>query len=123
MNTRLGTIAFATAFLNVAASIGGHARQAVESNPILSAPSDDERVYLLAKGKAIFAEKCAKCHSERGDKALSSGKPLSDRGLSTAAIERAVNGRLSKGTDEERKAVTLYIASLMKNAAGAETKP
>lgn len=83
------------------------------------APQED----LLGKGKAIFVEKCAKCHNERGDKELSSGKPLSQRGLSQEAIAKAVNGRLSKGTEDERKAVTRYIASLMKDAEKGAPKP
>jgi mono/diheme cytochrome c family protein len=74
----------------------------------------EERAGLLAKGKAIFVEKCAKCHNERGDKALSSGKPLNERGLETETIARAVGGRLKDRTEEERRAVTVYIASLMK---------
>jgi mono/diheme cytochrome c family protein len=82
-----------------------------------------KREQLFAKGKGIFVAKCARCHNERGDKELSSGKPLRERGLGTAAIAKAVNGRLSKGTDEERRAVALYVASLMNTAAKAEAEP
>lgn len=78
------------------------------------AASGAEREQMLATGKKIFVEKCAKCHGDRGDKELSSGKPLSQRGLGKEAISKAVNGRLSKGTDEDRRAVTLYVESLMK---------
>ena len=82
-----------------------------------------EREQLLAKGKAIFVEKCAKCHNERGDKELSSGKPLSERGLSQEAIAKTARGRLSKGTEEEQRAVAAYITSFMKGASKAEAKP
>ena len=68
---------------------------------------------LLAKGKQIFVERCARCHNENGDKSLKTGAPLSQRGLSTEAIAQAVNGRLRDGTEVERRAVTLYISSLM----------
>jgi mono/diheme cytochrome c family protein len=121
MNTLRGALILAATLLSIAVSLARLARQEPESKAA-SALSDDERAPLLAKGKAIFVEKCAKCHNERGDKELSSGKPLSERGLATEAIARAVNGRLSKGTNEERKAVTLYIASLMKGTA-ADTRP
>src|SRR5215813_3036310 len=114
MNSLKGALVLAATLLSITASLATLARQAPESKPA-SASSDDEHGQLLAKGKTIFVEKCAKCHNERGDKALSSGKPLSERGLSTETIARAVNGRLRKGTDEERRAVTFYIASLMKN--------
>jgi len=80
-----------------------------------AASADEQRSAMLVKGKATFVEKCAKCHGEDGSKELSSGKPLSQRGLGNEAIIKAVNGRLSKGTDEERRAVTLYISSLMKD--------
>lgn len=82
--------------------------------PANGAISGQERARMLAKGKDIFVEKCARCHNERGDKALRSGRPLNERGLATDAIARAVNGRLKDRTAEERLAVTLYIASLMK---------
>lgn len=87
------------------------------------ASSDDENAKLLAKGKEIFVEKCAKCHGENGDKALSSGKPLSERGLNSDVIGRAVSGRLKDRSDEERRAVTLYIASLMKTKESEKSEP
>jgi len=39
---------------------------------------------------------------------------LNERGLSTEVIARAVSGRLRDGTEDERRAVTLYVSSLMK---------
>jgi len=73
---------------------------------------------LLAKGKEIFLERCASCHDENGDKPLKTGAPLNQRDLSTEVIAKAVNGRLSSGTDEQRRAVTLYISSLMNISQG-----
>lgn len=123
MNTRIKTRIFAAALCGLVGSVGGHARQVPEPKQTESATSDEERDQLLAKGKAIFVEKCAKCHNERGDKALSSGKPLNERGLDANAIARAVNGRLKGYTDAERHAVSVYIASLMRTTAEAQTKP
>ena len=107
----LGTLIGMTvlAGLGGIAAVAGGARQASGQ-----ATSADDRAGRIAKGREIFVAKCAKCHNERGDKALSSGKPLSERGLATEAIARAVRGRLKDRTDDERQAVTLYIASLMK---------
>ena len=76
--------------------------------------SDEERARLLAKGKAVFVERCASCHNERGDKPLKTGPPLNERGLSADVIARAVSGRLRDKAEDERRAVTLYIFSLMK---------
>ena len=107
---RIKALFGASVILTLAAGIGAYAhggRQAAGQT------SDQERGQLLAKGKEIFVEKCAKCHNERGDKALSSGQPLSERALSTDEIASAVKGRLKDRTDEDRRAVTLYIASLM----------
>jgi mono/diheme cytochrome c family protein len=113
--TRLGLVAVVG--LGLMGVVAGRARTAGQ------ATGDQEHERLMAKGKAIFVEKCAKCHNERGDKALSSGVPLSERGLATDVIARAVKGRLGSGTEEEKQAVTLYIASLMKTADKAAPKP
>jgi len=120
------TIFFATLLLGLTGAVSVAARctrEGLAAGHGRTAPADEEVARLIAKGKGIFLEKCAKCHNERGDKELSSGKPLSERGLGTEAIARAVKGRLREYTDEERQAVTLYIASLMKGAAKGETKP
>jgi hypothetical protein len=61
--------------------------------------------------------RCTCCHDERGDKPLKTGPPLNQRGLSTEQIARAVSGRLRENTEEERRAVTLYISSLMQPKA------
>jgi len=113
-NTRLGLVVLAVAGLGWAWLVGAAGSRGQQAAGQGQAGAGAEREQILTKGKGIFVEKCAKCHNERGDKELSSGKPLSERGLGTDAIAKAVNGRLSKGTEEERRAVTLYIASLMK---------
>ena len=112
----------AIAVLGLAGGIGAHARSA-KQQPAEAPISDEERVRLLAKGKEIFMEKCAKCHNESGDKPLSSGPPLNERGLASSAIARAVGGRLKDRTDEDRRAVTLYIASLMKAKVSEKPAP
>ena len=112
----------AIAVLGLAGGIGAHARSA-KQEPAEAPISDEARVRLLAKGKEIFVEKCAKCHNESGDKPLSSGPPLNERGLDRSAIARAVGGRLKDRTDEDRRAVTLYISSLMKAKVSEKSAP
>jgi mono/diheme cytochrome c family protein len=112
----------AIAALGLAGGIGVHARS-TKQEPADAPISDQERGRLLAKGKEIFVEKCAKCHNEGGDKALSSGLPLNERGLDRSAIARAVGGRLKDRTDEDRRAVTLYISSLMKAKVSEKSAP
>ncbi len=73
-----------------------------------------EQERLLALGKKLFMERCAKCHDERGDKPLASGPPLSERDLQEEQIARAVAGRFRDKSDEEKRAVVLYIRSFMK---------
>jgi mono/diheme cytochrome c family protein len=77
-------------------------------------PSTEDRERLLAIGKKLFLERCSKCHDERGDKALKSGPPLSERKLSDEEILRTVSGRFRDAPQEEKRAVALYISSFMK---------
>ena len=102
-----------------------NARKAGKSPAHNEPLSKEERARLLAKGKDLFVEKCARCHNERGDKPLKSGPPLSERGLSEDVIARAVSGRLSDKTQEERLAVTIYVSSLMKtnDSENSPSKP
>ena len=74
----------------------------------------EERERLLAIGKKLFVERCAKCHDERGDKPLASGPPLSERNLSDGEIARSVSGRFKDAPDEQKRAVALYVRSFMK---------
>jgi len=123
MKVKRRAMVVAMASLSLAGGAGLCTGQAPETKPAATAAQDEDRARLLAEGKGIFVEKCAKCHNERGDKELGSGKPLNERGLAPDALARIVSGRLSKGSDKERRAVTAYIASLMKDPAKAETKP
>ena len=113
MPGRIASVLFVVTLAGFAGGITIHARGAcqVPSDQPLSA---SERTRLLAKGKELFLSRCARCHGENADKPLRTGAPLSERGLSGDVIARAVKGRLAEGTDEERRAVTLYIGSLMK---------
>jgi len=87
------------------------ARLGLQAKPVAT---DEERGRLLATGKKIFVERCAKCHDERGDKPLKTGPPLSQRGLSDEEIARTVSGRLKDAPDDEKRAVALYVTSFMK---------
>jgi mono/diheme cytochrome c family protein len=89
----------------------GHARLGWQAKPVAT---DEERGRLLATGKRLFVERCAKCHDERGDKPLKTGLPLSQRELSDEEIARGVSGRLKDAPDEEKRAVALYVSSFMK---------
>jgi len=114
MPGRAAAFLLATVLLGFAAGIAMHGRSAHQVPTADQSLSEEERTRLLAKGKEIFLERCARCHNERGDKPLKTGVPLNERGLSTDVISRAVSGRLRDRTDDERRAVTLYISSLMK---------
>ena len=108
------TLLLATVLLGASGIAVVHARNTRQKSAEDQSLSKEERAKLLARGKELFVERCASCHNERGDKALKSGPPLNERGLSTDVIARLVNGRLKDRTEDERRAVTLYISSLMK---------
>lgn len=113
----------ASALLFFAGGSAVHAQSADQALGVGQSPSAGAD-HLLAEGKEIFLERCASCHNERGDKPLKTGMPLNERGLSTEAIAQAVNGRLRNRTESERRAVTLYISSLMQNKdSGKEAVP
>ena len=115
MPGRPSTLLLAAALLGCASGIAVvHARPAAQSSAHDQPLSEEERARLLAKGKEFFVERCSRCHNAGGDKPLKTGPPLNERGLSTEVIARAVSGRLRDGTDDERRAVTLYVSSLMK---------
>ena len=110
--------------LGFAAGLAIQARTSHQTPDQPTAPlSPEDRTRLLAEGKEIFMARCASCHDEHGDKPLSSGPPLNERGLPAEKIARMVGGRLRQKTDEERRAVTLYISSLMKATASQEKSP
>jgi len=114
---------FAAALLGFAGGIARYARGAVQVPAADQPLSHEERARLLATGKELFLARCARCHDERGDKPLKTGAPLNERGLSTDEIARAVNGRLRDKTEEERRAVTFYISSLMKTKDSEQEAP
>ncbi len=69
----------------------------------------------VALGKKLFLERCSSCHNEDGRKPLRTGPPLSDRNLTLEQIQKAVNGRFREKTAEEKRAVSLFIQSLLKH--------
>ncbi len=75
-------------------------------------PSEDAKV--VAHGKELFMERCAKCHGERGDWPLKTGLPLNERKLTREVIERNVAGRFKSAPADDKRAVTLYIETLLK---------
>jgi mono/diheme cytochrome c family protein len=123
MPGRTTALLFATVLLGLIGGIAVHARN-VHQAPAADQPlSEQERARSLATGKELFMARCARCHDERGDKPLKTGPPLNERGLSSEQIARAVSGRLRDKTEEERRAVTLYISSLMKAKDSEEKAP
>jgi mono/diheme cytochrome c family protein len=123
MPRRPATLLLITVLLGCASLAAVHARNAPQSSAQDEPRSEEERARLLAKGKQLFVERCARCHNERGDKPLKTGPPLNERGLSPDVIARAVSGRLRDRTEDERRAVTLYIASLMKTKDSDNSAP
>lgn len=93
---------------------GGSSATPARSKTAKLGAADGEQDRMLALGKKIFVERCAKCHDERGDKALKSGPPLSERDLTDEEITRTVAGRLKNSPDGEKRAVALYVISFMK---------
>jgi len=106
-------LAFAAVLLLVSLP-AAHLSRARRADPQAKPAAEEDREKLLATGKKIFVERCAKCHDERGDKPLKSGPPLSQRDLSDDEIARLAGGRLKNAPDEEKRAVALYIRSFMK---------
>jgi len=120
MPGRAAAFLLPTVLLGFTAGIAMHARSAQQARAADQSLSEEERTRLLAKGKEVFVERCARCHNERGDKPLKTGVPLSERGLSADVIARAVSGRLRDRAEDERRGVTLYISSLMKTKDSEE---
>jgi mono/diheme cytochrome c family protein len=114
MRGRTVALAFSLTLFGFAGGIAIRARGFGQAPAADQPLSEQERARLLASGEELFTARCARCHDERGDKPLKTGPPLNERGLSTEQIARAVSGRLRDKTEEERRAVTLYISSLMK---------
>ena len=117
MRGRTTAFVFSVTLLGFAGRIAICARGAGRAPTADQLLSEQERARLLAAGKELFL---ARCHNDHGDEPLKTGPPLNERGLSTDEIARAVNGRLRDKTGEERRAVTLYISSLMKTGDSEE---
>jgi len=122
MRGRTTALVISVTLLGFAGGIAIRARGAGQEHAPDQLQSEQEGARWLATGKELFLARCARCHDERGDKALKTGPPLNERGLSRDEIARAVNGRLRDKTPEERRAVTLYISGLMKTK-DSEEKP
>jgi hypothetical protein len=61
------TVSHATALLCIGTVIAAvHARNARQSSTQEQSLTEAERAKLLATGKELFVERCAKCHNERG---------------------------------------------------------
>jgi mono/diheme cytochrome c family protein len=123
MHGRPATLLLATVLLGASGIAVVHARNARQSSAHDQPVLEEERARLLAQGKELFIERCARCHNERGDKPLKRGPPLNERGLTTEVIAGAVSGRLRDRTEDERRAVTLYISSLMKTKDSENSAP
>jgi len=123
MRGRTTALVLSVTLLGFAGGIAIRARSTGQAPSADQPLSDQARVRLLATGKELFMARCARCHDERGDKPLKTGLPLNQRGLSSEQIARAVSGRLRDQTEEERRAVTLYISSLMKPKAPEAKAP
>ena len=83
--------------------------------------STDQGDRLLTAGKKLFVQRCAQCHGERGDKPLPTGVPLSQRKLMPEQLVRSVKGRLQDSTEEDRRAVQLYIESFLNQESRERT--
>ena len=81
----------------------------------------DQGDRLVTAGKKLFVQRCARCHSERGDKPLPTGVPLSQRKLMPEQLVRSVKGRLQDSTEEDRRAVQLYIESFLNQESRERT--
>ena len=123
MPRRTTALLFATGLLGLIGGIAVDARNAHQAPAADQPLSEQERARLLATGKELLMARCARCHDERGGKPLKTGPPLNERGLSSEQIARAVSGRLRDKTEEERRAVTLYISSLMKAKDSEQKAP
>ena len=112
--TKLLTLGAALLLLSLSVAKLLFAQGAVPSGSQAKAPiTGEDRDRLLAAGKKLFVGRCAKCHVERGDKPLKTGLPLSQRELSGEQLARVVSGRLKDSPDEDKRAVTLYISTLL----------
>ena len=101
-------------FILLACLLFAYAQSQSQVAQVQPPSGSEEREKLLSTGRKLFVERCARCHDERGDKPLKSGPPLSERKLSDEEIARVVSGRFRDASDEQKRAVTLYISGFVK---------
>ena len=89
--------------------------------PVHPQVSTDQGDRLLTAGKKLFVQRCARCHGERGEKPLSTGLPLCQRKLMPEPLARSVKDRLQDSTEEDRRAVQLYIESFLNQESRERT--
>ena len=92
----------------------GSQRSSPAASQVSSSNDDAEQARLLSLGKKLFLTRCASCHNGRGNKPLSSGPPLNERKLTEEVISRNVSGRFKTASDDDRRAVALYMQSFLK---------
>ena len=68
MPGKTAALPFLIILLGFAGGITLYARSARQAPAADQSLSEEERTRLLAKGKGIFVERCARCHNERADK-------------------------------------------------------
>jgi mono/diheme cytochrome c family protein len=77
----------------------------------------------IAVGKAVFSEKCAKCHDEDASHPLPDGRSLLDRLRPKPDLAAALSGRIKDLPEEKRQGVVAYVASLLEKSAPKGAPP
>lgn len=108
------TLGLAVLLLCLGSLILTSAQRARETVPSETGTSSGDEKRLVGMGRKLFVQRCSSCHGEQGEKPLRIGPPLRERKLASIEIASAVGGRLKEATEEERRAVTLYVKSFMK---------
>jgi mono/diheme cytochrome c family protein len=104
--------ALLTALTISAGLLFAHSQTEKQSAPPKSPPAVQQDA--LSTGKKLFIARCAGCHNEAGDKPLPTGLPLNQRKLSEEVIARNVAGRFKSAPDADKRAVSAYILSFLK---------
>jgi len=79
MPRRAIPLIFSSVLLGLAGGIAIRAQSADQAPAVGQSSSAESADQLLAKGKEIFLERCARCHNDGGDKPLKTGLPLNER--------------------------------------------
>ena len=88
------------------------------AHPALAGPSDGDT--SIALGRAVFVEKCAKCHDENASRPLPDGRSLVERLSQKPDLAVALAGRLKTLPEEKRRAVVAYVATLLPKQGTAQ---